>query len=175
MGASVYLYNRYDEMVNARGLSNEQGRFGFDTLVPDFYSLRVILASFVPAERRNISVLPNSENRLDISLTEHPQHGDSAPPGKSPGTLMTDDWKWILRSSQATRPILRFLPDSISAPSKALVANFSETTGVLKLSAGDGQSFIQGAGEDLGTAFALATSLAHSARVQLSGNLAYTA
>ena len=37
--------------------------------LPDLYSIRVILASFVPAERRNISVLPSSENRLDINLT----------------------------------------------------------------------------------------------------------
>src|SRR3954466_12664955 len=62
MGASVYLYNRYDELVR-KGLSNEQGRFAFDALSPDLYSIRVILASFVPAERRNIAVLPNSENR----------------------------------------------------------------------------------------------------------------
>src|SRR3954470_17527462 len=50
MGASVFLYNRYDELVR-RGLSNEQGRFVFDALAPDLYSIRVVLASFVPAER----------------------------------------------------------------------------------------------------------------------------
>ena len=174
MGATVYLYNRYDQMVN-HALTNEQGRFGFDALIPDIYSLRVILASFAPAERRNIAVLPNSENRLEISLASVLSTVTLAPPGQARGALMTDDWKWILRSSQATRPVLRFLPDSVSGPSRALAANFSETMGVLKLSAGGGQSFIQGAGEDLGTAFALATSLAHSARVQFSGNLAYTA
>src|SRR3954466_15158444 len=59
MGAGIYLYNRYDELVR-KALSNEQGRFAFDALVPDLYSIRVILASFVPAERRNIAVLPNS-------------------------------------------------------------------------------------------------------------------
>src|ERR1017187_2532135 len=67
MGASVYLYNRYDEQVR-KGFSNEQGRFVFDALAPDLYSVRVILASFAPAERRNIAVLPSSENRLDINL-----------------------------------------------------------------------------------------------------------
>ena len=67
MGATVLLYNRYDELVR-QGLTGEQGRFGFDALAPGLYSIRVILASFVPAERRNIAVLPNSENRLDINL-----------------------------------------------------------------------------------------------------------
>ncbi len=172
MGATVYLYNRYDQLVR-HALTNEQGRFGFDALVPDIYSLRVLLASFAPAERRNISVLPNSENRLEISLATVLSTVTFAPPGQARGTLMSDDWKWVLRTSQATRPVLRFLPDAIST-TRTIASTFSNTTGIVKLSAGDGQSFLQGAAEDLGTAFALATSLAGSGRMQLSGNVGYS-
>src|SRR6185295_8463520 len=175
MGASVYLYNRYDELVR-KGLSNEQGRFAFDALVPDLYSIRVILASFVPAERRNISVLPNCENRLDINLTSVLSSIGVTTTPASPGTLMTDDWKWVLRTSQATRPVLRFLPDIAprgTSSTRSVFTSFSNTTGVVKLSAGDGESFARGTQQDLGTAFAIATSLANSARVQLSGNVGY--
>ena len=175
MGASVFLYNRYDELVR-KGLSNEQGRFAFDALVPDLYSIRVILASFVPAERRNISVLPNSENRLDINLTSVLSSIGVTTTPASPGTLMTDDWKWVLRTSQATRPVLRFLPDIAprgTSSTRSVFTSFSNTTGVVKLSAGDGESFARGTQQDLGTAFAIATSLANSARVQLSGNVGY--
>ena len=175
MGASVYLYNRYDELVR-KGLSNEQGRFAFDALAPDLYSIRVILASFVPAERHNISVLPNSENRLDINLTSVLSSIGMTTTPVSPGTLMTDDWKWVLRTSQATRPVLRFLPEIASrgtSSSHSVFTGFSNTTGVVKLSAGDGESFARGTQQDLGTAFAIATSLASSARVQLSGNVGY--
>lgn len=175
MGASVYLYNRYDELVR-KGLSNEQGRFAFDVVVPDLYSIRVILASFVPAERRNISILPNSENRLDISLTSVLSSIGVTTTPATPGTLMTDDWKWVLRTSQATRPVLRFLPDIASrgtSSTHSVFTSFSNTTGVLKLSAGDGESFARGTQQDLGTAFAVATTLASSARVQLSGNVGY--
>jgi len=175
MGASVYLYNRYDELVR-RSLSNEQGRFAFDALAPDLYSIRVILASFVPAERRNIAVLPTSENRLDISLTSVLSTIGVTSTPSSPGTLMTDDWKWVLRTSQATRPVLRFLPEldpkGVST-THSILAGFSHTTGVVKLSAGDGQSFVRGSEQDLGTAFSIATSLAGSARVQFSGNVGY--
>ena len=175
MGATVYLYNRYDELVR-KGLSNEQGRFVFDGLAPDLYSVRVLLASFVPAERRNIAVLRSSENRLDINLTGvFSSIGVTSTPA-APGTLMTDDWKWVLRTSQATRPVLRFLPElgpRASSTSESATARFSNTTGVLELSAGDGQSFARGSQQDLGTAFAIATSLASSARVQLSGNVSY--
>ena len=175
MGATIYLYNRYDEMVR-KGLSNENGRFVFDALAPDLYSIRVILASFVPAERRNISVLPSSENRLDINLTSVLSTVSLTSSPASPGTLMTDDWKWVLRTSQATRPVLRLLPEFGTRPpvsSSAHSLAFSNTTGVLKLSAGDGVSFARGAQQDLGTAFAVATSLAGAGRVQLSGNVGY--
>src|SRR5258708_18045940 len=142
MGASVYLYNRYDELVR-KGLSNEQGRFAFDALAPDLYSIRVILASFVPAERRNISVLPSSENRLDISLTSVLSTIGVTSTPSSPGTLMTDDWKWVLRTSQATRPVLRFLPElapRATSPTHPVLSGFSNTTGVVKLSAEHGPS-----------------------------------
>jgi hypothetical protein len=175
MGATVYLYNRYDELVR-KGLSNEQGRFVFDALAPDLYSIRVILASFVPAERHNIAVLPSSENRLDINLASVLSTVSVTSTPASPGTLMTDDWKWVLRTSQATRPVLRFLPElgpSASSTTDSPYTRFSHTTGVLEISAGDGESFARGSEQDLGTAFAIATSLASSARLQLSGNVGY--
>ena len=175
MGASIYLYNRYDELVR-KALSNEQGRFAFDALVPDLYSIRVILASFVPAERRNISVLPNSENRLDINLTSVLSSIGVTTTPATPGTLMTDDWKWVLRTSQATRPVLRFLPEIASrgtSSTHSVFTGLSNTTGVVRLSAGDGESFARGTQQDLGTAFAIATTLASSARVQFSGNVGY--
>ena len=175
MGASIYLYNRYDELIR-KALSNEQGRFAFDALVPDLYSIRVILASFVPAERRNIAVLPNSENRLDINLTSVLSSIGVTTTPATPGTLMTDDWKWVLRTSQATRPVMRFLPELASHGSSSTHSVFtglSNTTGVVQLSAGDGESFARGTQQDLGTAFAIATTLPSSARVQLSGNVGY--
>lgn len=174
MGAAVYLYNRYDETVR-RALSNEQGRFVFDSLAPDLYSIRVILASFVPAERRNIAVLPSTENRLDINLANVLSTVDLISSPVAAGALMTDDWKWVLRTSQATRPVLRLLPDFGTQPSSSShpLSAFSDTTGVLKISAGDGNSFTSGAQQDLGTAFALATSLAGGGRIQFDGNVGY--
>ncbi len=173
MGATVYLYNRYDEVVR-KSLTSQDGRFVFDGLAPDLYSVRVILASFIPAERHNISVLASSENRLEISLASVLSTVGLTSTPASPGTLMTDDWKWVLRTSQATRPVLRFLPDPAArASSSAHGAPFSNTMGVLSLSAGDGKSFARGAQQDLGTAFGVATSLPGAGRVQFAGNVGY--
>jgi hypothetical protein len=86
---------------------------------------------------------------------------------------MSDDWKWVLRSSHATRPVLRLLPDQNSSSSRSLASMFSDTTGLVKLSAGDAEDSSGAVQQDVGTAFAVATSLSERARVQLAGNLGY--
>jgi len=175
MGASVLLYDRYDQLVR-RALTNAEGKFVFENLSPDMYSIRVSLASFVPAIRRNIAVAAGSENLLQINLANLFSTVDLISSGPSRGTLMSDDWKWVLRSSQATRPVLRMLPvagSSTSSGGHSSGSIFSDTTGLVKLSAGDGESFSSGGAQDMGTAFALATSIFGTSRVQFSGNVGY--
>jgi hypothetical protein len=181
MGATVLLYNRYDQLVK-QALTNPDGKFVFDMLTPDLYSIRVTLASFVPAMRRNIAVAAGSENLLQINLATLFSSIDLVSAGPSRGALMSDEWKWVLRSSQATRPVLRLLPvsttggtTSSSSASNSTSSVFSDTTGVVRLSAGDGDSFTTGAEQDLGTAFAVATSIYGSTRMQFSGNIGYSA
>jgi hypothetical protein len=175
MGATVILYNRYDQLIR-QALTNDQGKFAFDALSPDVYSIRVTLASFVPALRRNIAVAAGSESQLQINLASVLSTVEltSTP---SRGTLMTDDWKWVLRTSQATRPVLRLVPDDPSSSrSRSMAALFSDTSGLVKLSAGgDGGPYTGMEQQDLGTAFALATSIMGSTRVQFSGSLGYEA
>src|SRR5579884_910686 len=65
MGAAVFLYNRYDQLVR-QSFTNESGKFVFDGLSPDVYSVRVLLASFFPAFRNNIEIAPGSENLLRV-------------------------------------------------------------------------------------------------------------
>ena len=177
MGAAVSLYNRYDQLVR-HSLSNQDGKFVFDGLTPDIYSIRVSLASFVPALRRDISVLAGSENLLKIQLASALSTIELIPLSSPEGALMSDSWKWVLRSSHATRPVLRLLPptgSSGSSSSKSTMASlFSGTTGLVKLSAGDNDPF-SGNPQDLGTAFVLATSVAGSSQVHVSGNVGYAA
>src|SRR5579862_2683423 len=176
MGAVVSLYNRYDELLR-RGLSNQDGKFVFDGLAPDVYSIGVSLASFVPALRRNISVLAGSENLLKIQLASALSTIELVPVNSPEGSLMSDSWKWVLRSSHATRPVLRLLPQtssSGSSSSRTMASLFSETSGLVKLSAGDGDPF-GGNPQDLGTAFVLATSVNGTSKVHVSGNVGYAA
>jgi len=74
------------------------------------------------------------------------------------GSLMTDDWKWVLRTATSTRPVSRFAGD-VTQPATAKSAHaavFSETRGILTVSAGEGGPTGAANQADLGTAFALA-------------------
>ncbi|MEZ5354459.1 MAG: TonB-dependent receptor [Bryobacteraceae bacterium] len=177
MGAAVFLYNRYERMV-ARVLTNERGSFLFDSLAADSYSLRVSLASFVPALKRNITIQPGMRSFLAINLTSVLSSIELIYTAPGQRAFMSEDWKWVLRSAAATRPILRLLPGvDISDPNRRARSTsgvFSGTKGLLRLSSGDGGELAAaGTQTDLGTAFALATSIYGANQVSLSGNLGY--
>ena len=178
MGASVFLFTHEDRLF-ARALTDDKGGFSFLELVPDVYSVRVSLRSFMPVFRDNIVVQPGVRSVLNVSLTTlfssiqliRPPAGDVA--------IMSDDWKWVLRTATSTRPVLRLLPGLDEDPNKPAHRStgvFSETNGLVQLSGGDsGQTSGFGNEADLGTAFAVATSLYGRNRVAFSGNLGYMA
>jgi hypothetical protein len=168
MGAAVFLFNRYDKLVQ-KGITNLKGDFLFDPLIPDTYSVRVSLSSFVPALRRNITVLPGMQSVLAINMANVLSSIELVYSAPKAGVLMSDEWKWVLRSQMSTRPILRALPSL--EPHETTV--FSDTNGFLRVSAGESSPWLAGGQPDLGTAFALATSLFGNNRVEFTGNFGY--
>jgi hypothetical protein len=174
MGASVLLYNRQDRVFE-KAFTNERGEFQFSGLFPDTYSIRVTLATFMPAFKRDILVQPGMRSVLNVNLNSLFSTIRISYPTVDGATLMTDDWKWALRSASATRPVLRFLDPQIGQVSaSASRAVFSDTRGVLRVSAGEGPlASSVGNQADLGTAFAVATSLYGNNLLQVSGNLGY--
>jgi hypothetical protein len=178
MGATVFLFNRSEKLLG-KVMTNERGLFGFGLLTPDLYSVRVSLASFVPALKQKIAVQPGMQSLLYVDLASVLSSIELvyAKPGE--GALMSDDWKWVLKESSATRPVLRMLPvDSTSDPQQRQSASsaFSDTKGLVNVSAGDPGSLGSASSQaDLGTAFALATSLYGRNELELSGNVGYSA
>jgi len=179
MGATVMLFNRYERLLQ-KSITNERGVFGFDALTPDLYSVRVSLASFVPAIRQKIAVQPGMQSLLYVDLASVLSSIELVYAAPGQGALMSDDWKWTLKASTATRPVFRALPDdSTSDPNrrdKVVGSMFSDTRGVLKVSAGDPGSLGGSTSQtDLGTAFAVATSMFGRNQIQVSGNIGYSA
>ncbi len=192
MGATVFLYNRSEKLL-ARVLTNERGLFGFGLLNPDLYSVRVSLASFVPAVKQKIAVQPGMQSLLYVDMRSVLSSIELVYAKPGDGALMSDDWKWVLKESASTRPVLRVLPGSVPSDPQQSPSDqtpvFSDTKAVLSVSGGEAGSlgsssfgpssfgsFGSSWGQtDLGTAFALATSLYGRNQIDLSGNFGYSA
>ena len=174
LGAVVQLYNRQERPV-ARVLSDATGRFEFVGLAPDYYSLKVTLAAFFPAIQKDILVQPGTQSLLAVHLSGFFSTIQLSYPPLENGSLITDDWKWVLRTATSTRPIMRFAGDPTnSTEDSTRPAFFSETRGILAVSAGEGGTTTGVANQaDMGTAFALATSIMGSNNLAVSGNLGY--
>jgi len=173
MGATVLLFNRSERLIQ-QALTNERGIFGFEALKPDTYSVRITLASFMPAAKHSILVQPGMQSLLYVDLASVLSSIELvyATPGQ--GALMSDDWKWTLKGSAATRAVLRALPDGSTPEESQRAGLFSETRGLLNVSAGDpGSLGSTSAQADLGTAFAVATSFLGRNQLQVSGNVGY--
>lgn len=178
MGATVLLYNRQERLCE-RALTDAEGKFSFASLLPDVYSIRVSLPAFVTAFKDNILVQPGVRSLLNVSLASLFSSIQLVAPASGEPAVMSEDWKWVLRTASATRPILRVLPGwtgiDPNAQPRHTTTIFSETRGLVRVSGGDGgQASGSGDAADLGTAFALATSLFGANQLQVSGNLGYT-
>src|SRR5579864_356849 len=179
MGATVLLFNHSERLI-LQTITNERGIFGFSLLTPDLYSVRVSLASFVPAMRQKIAVQPGMQSLLYVDLASVLSSIELVYAAPGQGALMSDDWKWTLKASSSTRPVLRMLPDSSASDpnhrDRASGGVFSDTRGLLNVSAGDPGSLGSTSSQsDLGTAFALATSMFGRNQLKVSGNVGYSA
>src|ERR1700682_5764350 len=180
MGAAVTLLTQQDKLFD-RTLTDEKGAFSFDGLAAGAYSIRVSLASFLPVSKSSILVQPGLRTLLNVNLASLAGLFSSIQlvyPTTDQRAIMNDDWKWVLRTSSATRPVLRLLPgwspDDNGVARRASSGIFSDTRALVRVSAGDGGRITSFGNEsDLGTAFALATSLLGKNQLQFSGNLGY--
>jgi hypothetical protein len=176
IGATVLLLNR-QERVFRKVVTDDKGEFRFPGLLPDLYSIRVTLAAFVPAIKRDISVRAGSRSFLNVNLNSFFSTIQLSYPPTDSGAAMSDDWKWMLRGAAATRPILRFAETESTLATvehSERPAVFSDTRALVKVSAGDGALVSAiGTQADLGTAFALATSFYGNNNLQVSGNVGY--
>ena len=184
LGAAVLLLN-HQERVIQRVLTDEHGEFRLLGLLPNFYSVKVSLASFVPALKKDILVQPGMRSILSVNLNTLFSSIQLSYPTLENGSIMSDDWKWVLRSASSTRPVMRLVEQSgTDAEGDAIAgmppgentrtAVFSGTHAVLRVSAGDSALNDITANEAaMGTAFALSTSVYGNSNLRFSGNVAY--
>ena len=108
MGASVWLISEdAGGRTVAQILSNQYGAFFTDHLKPGQYAVRVTVAGFLPAMERHVAVMSNLTTLLRVQVETVFSSLDTLR-RKSDAPVEPDDWKWVLRSSTATRTILQW-------------------------------------------------------------------
>jgi hypothetical protein len=170
-GAVVLLFNKQDHLLQ-KSSTDAAGSFTFTDLLPDFYSVQASLTSFVPAMKERILVKPGMRSLLSVNLSRVFSSVQLVSIAPLPGGLMSDNWKWTLRTDNDVRPVLHILPGPrADAPAAEREAVFSGSRGLIRISASDE---VSGAGEaDLGTQFAFATSVYGGNRFGVAGNVGY--
>src|SRR3984885_7048199 len=108
MGAIVWLISEdAGGRTVAQVLSNQHGAFFTDPLKPGNYAVRVSVAGFLPAMERHVAVMSNLTTLLRVQVDTLFSSLDTLR-RKSDAPAEQDDWKWVLRSSAATRTILQW-------------------------------------------------------------------
>ena len=102
----------------ARILTDAHGKFVAERLVPGWYSLRVSSATRLPAQRNGVKVEAGqtAQEKFVLSDIFAPLRFQMPPANL---TTWGDDWKWVLRTSASTRPILRFVEENSKATTTA--------------------------------------------------------
>ena len=177
MGAIVWLISEdAGGRTVAQTLSNQYGAFFSDHLKPGNYAVRVSLAGFLPAMETHIAVMSNLTTLLRVQVETVFSSLDTLR-RKSDVPAEPDDWKWVLRSSTATRTILQWDDTGNEIASNTLGAdlpNAQRPHGLLQVTNG---ALRPGSASNLPNAPATAVSydqqLGNLGRVLLAGQISY--
>jgi hypothetical protein len=178
MGATVWVTAEgVFGAAPAQILTNQHGVFSSERLQPGQYSLKVTLAGFLPGIERHIKVNSNLTTLVRVELDSVFASLDRMR-RRSDASTDPDEWKWVLRSSAATRPILQWQDGEVTIADAGTANSENRRNGQprarLELTSG---SLNRGSASHLpdaaGTAFAYDQSVGRTGRLVLAGQMSY--
>jgi hypothetical protein len=112
LGATVQLVSESTGVNPAIDfLTNTQGVFRSDKVLPGLYTVRVTLAGFLPTIEQHVRINSHVTTVVRIQLESMFASLDTLRRAPSTATIESDDFKWVLRSAAATRPVLQWVDD----------------------------------------------------------------
>jgi hypothetical protein len=157
-------------------LTNDRGRFSTSTLAPGMYSIKVTLAGFLPAIQQHIQVSDQQTTLLEIVLGSVLSSFEKL--RKQPTEqLSSDEWIWVLRSSSATRSILRWQDGDViveGIPTQGEVAQTQAIHGRFDLTSGsEHPGSVSNLADSPATAFAYDVPVGERGRLYVAGQFSY--
>src|SRR5208337_3363159 len=176
LGASVEIFSEAPGVFAARQLlTNTQGIFKGENLVPGFYTLRVTLAGFLPSLEKHIRISANLTTVVRVQLESMFAFIEQLRRPPTNGAAEPDDWKWVLRSASGLRPVLQWTEDStLAAPTIVVEANPYSPHGRVELTNGARRpGSVSSVGAAPGTSFAYDQPIAGYNRIVFAGQVSY--
>jgi Carboxypeptidase regulatory-like domain len=175
MGATVVVSSeRVDGGSPLEVRTNDRGRFSTSALPAGLYSIRVTLAGYLPAIEQHVEV--NTDHAILLQIVLGTVFSTFERLQRAPGqTVDTDDWTWVLRTSAATRPVMRWQDDSTASGSGSVVYSSDASSGPalrarLELTSGaDHPGSIGDTADSPGTSFAYDLSVGGTGQFVLAG------
>jgi len=175
MGATVMISSEQllDAAAPVRLLTNDRGRFSTSILPVGMYSITVTLAGFLPAVEQHIQVDSDHAALVQIVLgsvlssfekLRRPSDQQVAP----------DDWTWVLRTSAATRSVLRWqdVPDVTQDDSEGSQAQTAHAR-VEVTSGADHPGSVSDVADSPSTAFAYGMGVGAKGQMLMAGQFSY--
>jgi hypothetical protein len=180
MGATVQLISETAGTIGAVDfLTNTQGVFRSDKVLPGMYTVRVTLAGFLPTIEQHVRINPHVTTVVRVQLESMFASLDALRRTPSATTIESDDWKWVLRSASATRPVLQWVDEdeaNADVVSNTRVIDTHMAHPKARLDFTDGArrpGSPSGVPSAPATAFAYDQRLGHTARLLMAGQMNY--
>jgi hypothetical protein len=175
MGASVEVLAENPATLASRDfLTNTQGIFKGEKLAPGFYSVRVTLAGYLPTLEKHVRIASNLTTVVRIQMESMFASLEELRRQPSNTTAEADDWKWVLRSASATRPILQW-SDGSSVLAAGMDASRSRPRARLEFTDGARRpGSVSNVAQAPGTAFAYDQKLGGNSRMLFAGQVSYS-
>lgn len=174
MGATVWIVGQNAASSGPIKLfTNDKGVFSVDDLLPGLYSIRVSLASYLPVIKKNISIEAGARALLTVQLSTLFDSLEALG-GQRPADLEEDEWKWVLRTSAATRPVLRLVNGQVDPVAGGPSSQAPQPRMVVEVTSGAGRR--SGLGSDLSlvsSLFAYDQPLPDNSHLLLTGGFGY--
>ena len=176
MGATVQVVSEAARPGSALDfLTNTQGIFNGAKLAPGFYTLRVTLAGFLPTLEQHVRISSNLTTVVHLQLESLFASLDQLRRAPSSSSMETDEWRWVLRSASATRPVLEWMDEDALAAATSL-ENGRPRPPRARIEFTDGArrpGSVSNVASSPGTAFAYDQKLVGTSRVLLAGQMSY--
>lgn len=156
-------------------LTNTQGAFTGEKLVPGSYTVRVTLVGYLPFLEKHIQISPNLTTTIRIQLESMFASIEQLRRPPVASAAEADDWKWILRSASGLRPVLQWNdPDPAASIASSIVVeqNVQRPLGILALTDGARRpGSISNVSAAPGTAFAYDQKIGGTQHIVFAGQM----